>query len=110
MHATTEAEFTAPDTAGILVDRFTLLWGCPVPLLSDIGLQFYSQLSHAIYERLGFNKIPASAYCTTHAPTVVLNHKMALMLARVVHEQQTAWTDELLTGSGSIRRCNALIL
>ena len=58
MYAITEAEFTATGTADILINRYIPLWGCPVTLLSDNGLQFCSKFSRALYERLGFNKSP----------------------------------------------------
>ena len=67
MYATTEAEFTASGTAGVLVDCYIPLWGCPFSFLSDNGLQLYSKLSPALGERLGINKI------TIPAPTTVSN-------------------------------------
>ena len=91
-YATTAAEFTASGTADILVDRYIPLWGCPVTLLSDNGLQFCSKLSRALYERLGINKIATSSYhpCTNGGVERV-NHIMALMLAMVGSELQTDW-------------------
>ena len=38
--AVTAAEFTAEDTANILVNQYLSLWGCPRTILSDNGLQF----------------------------------------------------------------------
>ena len=89
MYATTDADFTASGTADILVDRFIPLWGCPVTLLSDNGLQFCSKLSRALYDRLGINKIATNSYhpCTTSGVARV-NHTMALMLATVGDEEQ----------------------
>ena len=40
MYTTAEAQFTAPGTADILVDRYIPLWGCTVTLLYDNGLRF----------------------------------------------------------------------
>ena len=61
MYATTEAQFTASGTSDILVDRYIPRWRCPVTLLSDNGLQFFSKLSLALYDRLGINKISTSS-------------------------------------------------
>ena len=96
MYATTEAEFTASGTADIFIDRYILLWGCPVTLLSDNGLQFCSKLSRALYECLGINKITISSYqpCT-NGGVDRLNHTMALMLAMVVNELQNIWDVQL---------------
>ena len=44
VYATSEAEFTASGTADILVDRYIFLWGCPVSILSDNGLQICSKI------------------------------------------------------------------
>ena len=63
MYATTEAEFTASGTAGVLVDCYIPLWGCPFALLSDNDRQFCSKLSCTLYERLGINKIPSLRRC-----------------------------------------------
>ena len=51
MYAITEGEFTTSGTADILVDRYIPLWGCPVSLPSDNGLQLYSNLSRALYQQ-----------------------------------------------------------
>ena len=92
MYTTAEADFTASGTADILVDHYIPLWGCPVTLLSDDGLQFCAKLSRALYERLGVNKIFTSSYhpCTNRVVQRV-NHTMALMLATVGNELQNDW-------------------
>ena len=53
MYAVSAAEFLAEGTADILANKYTHLWGCPVSLLSDSGLQFCFRLSHAVYKLLG---------------------------------------------------------
>lgn len=40
IYSATAAEFTALGVAKVLVNRYILLWGCRVKLLSDNGLQF----------------------------------------------------------------------
>ena len=42
MYAVTAAEFTAEDTAYILINRYIPLWGCPRSILLDNGLRFCS--------------------------------------------------------------------
>ena len=58
MYAVTAAEFTAEDTAYILINRYIPLWGCPRSILSDNGNQFCSKLSQAVYNLLGVRKMP----------------------------------------------------
>ena len=92
MYDTTEAESTASGTADILVDHYIPLWGCPVSLLSDNGLQLCSNLSRALYERLGINKTATcSYYPCTNSGVKRANHTMALMLATVGDEEQKKW-------------------
>ena len=57
MYAVSAAEFTAEGTADILVNKYIPLWGRPVSLLSDNGLQFCSKLSHAIYKLHDMRKL-----------------------------------------------------
>ena len=64
MYAVFAAELTAEGTAGILVNKYIPLWGCPFSLLSDNGLQFCSKLSHVVYKLLGTRKIATSSYHT----------------------------------------------
>ena len=93
MYATAEAEFTASNTADTLVDRYIPLWGYPVSLLSDNGLQLCSKLSRALYERLGVNKIAASSnHPCTNGGVERVNHMMALMLTIVGDEEQKIGT------------------
>ena len=89
MYATTETEFTASGAFGMLIDRYTLLWECPGTLVSEDGLPLCSQLSCALYERLGNNKITTGSYhpCT-NSGVERLNHTMALMIDMVVNELQ----------------------
>ena len=89
MHAVSAAEFTAEGTADILVNKCTLLWGCPVSLFSDNGLQFCSKLSHAIYKLHGMRKIVTSSYNrNANGGVERVNHTMAQMLAMAVNERQ----------------------
>ena len=79
MYAVSAAESTAEGTADILVNKCIPLWGCPVSLLSDKGLQFCSKMSHAIYKLLGMRKIATSSHhpnCNGGVERV--NHTMAL--------------------------------
>ena len=57
MYAVTAAEFTAEGTTNIPINRYISLWGCPRSILSDNGLQFRSELSHAVYKLVGVRKI-----------------------------------------------------
>ena len=57
----TAAEFTE-DTANILVNQYTPLWGYPRTILSDNDRQFCSKLSQAVYQLLGVNKLATSSY------------------------------------------------
>ena len=92
MYAVSAAEFTAEGTADILVNKYIPLWGCPVSLLSDNGLQFCSKLSLAVYKLLGTRKIATSAYHPNGNGGVErVNHTMALMLAMVVNERIDNW-------------------
>ena len=92
MFPVTAAEFTAEDTAKILVNQYIPLWGCPHTILSDNGLQFCSKLSQAVYQLLGVHKLATSSYhpnCNGGVERV--NHTMAQMLAMVVNERQDDW-------------------
>ena len=92
MFAVSAAQFTAAGTADIFIDKYITLWGCPVTLLSDNGLQFTSKLARAVYDRLGVNKVNTSAYhpCTNGGVERV-NHVLAQMLSMVGNENQTDW-------------------
>jgi len=96
MYAVSAAEFTAEGTADILVNKYIPLWGCPVSLHSDNGLQFCSKLSHAIYKLQGIRKTATSSYHPNGNGGVErVNHTMAQMLAMVVNEQQNDWDAHL---------------
>ena len=78
MDAVSAAEFTAEGTTDILANKYIPLWGCPVSLLSDNGLQFCSKLSYAIYQLLGMRKIGTSSYHSNDNGGVErVNHAMA---------------------------------
>ena len=96
MSATTEAQFTASDTADILVDQYIPLWGCSVTLPSDNGLQVCSKIPLTLFDRLGINKIVTRSYhpCTNGGVDRV-NHTMTLMFAMVGDEQQNDWDIQL---------------
>ena len=96
MFAVTAAEFTAEDTANILVNRFILLWGCPSTLLSDNGLQFCAHLATAVYKLMGIHKLITSAYHPSGNGGVErVNHTMAQMLAMVCNKHQNDWDGHL---------------
>ena len=96
MDAVSAAEFTAEGTTDILANKYIPLWGCPVSLLSDNGLQFCSKLSYAIYKLLGMRKIGTSSYHSNDNGGVErVNHAMAQMLAMVVNERQDDWDAHL---------------
>ncbi len=92
MFPVSAAQFTAAGTADIFINEYITLWGCPVTLLSDNGLQFTSKLSRIVYERLGVRKINTSSYhpCTNGGVERV-NHVLAQMLSMIGNEQQTDW-------------------
>ena len=84
MYAVSAAEFTAEGTVEILFNEYIPLRGCPVSLISDHGLQFYSKLSHAVYKILGTRKILTSSYHPNDTGGLeCVNHTMAQMLAMV---------------------------
>ena len=96
MFPVTAAEFTAEETANILVNRFIPLWGCPSTLLSDNGLQFCAQLATAVYKLMGIHKLTTSAYHPSGNGGVErVNHTMAQMLAIVCNEHQKDWDAHL---------------
>ena len=96
MFAVTATEFTAEETANILVKRFISLWGCPSTLLSDNGLQFCAQLATAVYKLLGVLKFTTSAYHRSGNVDVErVNHTMAQMLAMGCNEHQNDWDAHL---------------
>ena len=96
MYAVTAAEFTAEDTAYILINRYIPLWGCPRSILSDNGLQFCSKLSQAVYKLLSVRKIATSSYHPNGNGGVErVNHTMAQMLAMMVNELQNNWDVQL---------------
>ncbi len=96
MYAVSASEFTAEGTAEILVNKYIPLWGCPVSLLSDNGLQFCAKLSHAVYKKIGMRKILTSSYHPNGNGGVErVNHTMAQMLAMVVNERQDDWDAHL---------------
>ena len=86
------AQFTAADTADILLNEYIPLWGCPVTLLSDNGQQFTSKLANIVYDRLGIQTVNISAYnfCTNGGVERV-NHVLARTLSMVGNKQQTDW-------------------
>ena len=72
------SEFTAEGTAEILMNKYFPLWGCPVCLLSDSGLQFFSNLPHVIYKLYGMRTIATSSYHPNGNGGVEhVNHTMA---------------------------------
>ena len=88
----TAAEFTAESTTNIPVNQYIPLWGCPRTILSDNGLQFCSNLSQDVDQRLGVRKLATSSYhpnCNGGGERV--NHTMEQMLAMVVNERQDDW-------------------
>lgn len=92
MYAVTDAEFTAEGTADVLVNKYMPVWGCPLSILSDNGLQFCFKLSVAILKLLRVRKIATSAYHPSGNGGVErVNHTMAQMLAMVVNERQDDW-------------------
>ena len=87
MYAVTAAEFTAEDTAYILINRYIPLWGCPRSILSDNGLQVCSKLSQPVFQLLGVRKISNSSYHPNGNGGVErVNHTMAQMLALVLND------------------------
>ena len=92
MYALSAAGFTAVSTAGILVNKYIPLWGRPISLHSDNGLQFGSKLSHASYKLQGIRKTSTiSHHPNSNGGVERVNHTMAQMLAMVVNEQQNDW-------------------
>ena len=78
MYAVSAAESTAQGTADILVNNYIPLWGCPVSLLSDNGLQCCSKLPLTVDKLLGMRKIATSAYHPNGNGGVErVNHTMA---------------------------------
>ena len=95
-YAVVAVELTAEGTTEILVNKYVPLWGCPVSVLSDNGLQFCSKLFHAVYKLLGSRKIGASSYHPNGNDGVErVNHTMTQMLAMVVSERQDDWDAHL---------------
>ena len=92
MFPVTAAEFTAEGTANILVNQYIRLWGFPRTILSDNVLQFCPELSQAVYQLLGVQKLATSSHhrnCNRGVERV--NHTVALMLSMVVNERQDDW-------------------
>ena len=88
MYAVSADEFTAEGTADILVNNHIPLWGRPVSLFSENGLQFCSKLYNAVYALLGTRKIATSAYHPNGNGSINrVNHTMAHMLAMVINER-----------------------
>ena len=96
MYAVSAAEFTADGTADIFVKKYIPLWGCPVGLLSNNGLQFCPKLSRAVCKLLGTRKVGTSSYHPNGNVGVErVNHTMAQMLGMVVNERQDDWDAHL---------------
>ena len=92
------SEFTVDGTANVLINRYTLLWGCPHSILSDNGLQACSKLSHAVRQLLGARKYVTSSYHPNDNGRVECEiHTMAQMLAMVINELQTTEINSSLT-------------
>ena len=92
----TATEFTAEDTANILVNKYIPLWGCPRTILSDNGLQVFSKLSQAVYQLLGVRNLATSSYNPNGNGGVEwVNCTMAQMLAMVINERQDGWDLQL---------------
>ena len=82
MLAATAAEFPTDGTANILINPYILLWRCPRSMLSNNGLQFISELSHAVYKLLGAPNTATSSYhLNDNGGAERVNHTMAQMLA-----------------------------
>lgn len=52
MFEVSAAKFSAEGTADVFVNRYVTLWGCPITLLSDNGMQSCSKLFQAMYRLL----------------------------------------------------------
>ena len=96
MFTVTAAEFTAEDTADILINEYILFWGCPRSILSDNGRHFFLKLLHAVDTLFGVRKIATISYNPNEKGGVErVNHTMVHMLAMLVNELQNNWDEQL---------------
>ena len=83
-----------PPTSSSSTDRYIPRWGCPLPILSDNGRPFSSQLAVAILALLKVRRVTTTAYQPSGNGVVErVNHTMAHMLSIyiVVNERQDDW-------------------
>lgn len=92
MFVVTSAEFTAEDTAYVIINRCIPLWGFPRTILPDNGLHLYSNISHAIYNLLEVRNFFTSPYYPNVSGGVGrVNYTTAQMPAIVVNKIELTW-------------------
>ena len=95
MHAASASKFTAERTAAILIEKYVSLWGCPVSLLPDNGLQSMPKaVCFAVYKKIGMGKNSTSSHHPNGSASTTPWLKKLVM---VVNEQQNDWGSHLPT-------------
>jgi hypothetical protein len=91
---------TANTTEAMLEAFLTIIWrrGCPRIVFSDRGGNLLSQLAHKVYERLGIEKVSASAY--RHNASGLCERAIQSLLALLScslagEERHATWIDRL---------------
>lgn len=87
----------AEGTADVFIIECIALWGCPMTLLSNEGLQFCSKLLQAVYRHLKNSTIATTVAPFTLRATgawsvlIIADHTVAQMMSMVVIEQKNDW-------------------
>ena len=87
---------TAPIVAKVLMDNIFTKFGMPRRLLSDLGVEFESQLFGELCQRMGIENIRSTAYKPSTNGCVERFHRtLNSMLAKVIDDNQKDWDDRL---------------
>lgn len=95
---------TAPVVARVLVDNWISRYGVPLRLLSDLGVEFESQLFQELCRWMNIDKIRTTAYKPSTNGCIERFHRtLNSMLGKVVQTNQRDWDDRLASVMAAYR-------